>query len=68
MSQWVVKQGQRGGAVEYPRLLKLASEVGESDLEVRLADYLSPPYPAGSVAEWRRMLQPSPRPHFELAD
>jgi hypothetical protein len=35
----VAKHGQRGGAVEYLRLLKLASEVGESDIEVMLADY-----------------------------
>lgn len=64
----VAKQGQRGGAVEYLRLLKLASEVGESDIEVMLADYLSPPYPAWSVAELRRILQPDPRPHIELSE
>lgn len=66
--QLVVKHGQRGGAVEYLRLLKLASEVGESDIEVMLADYLSPPYPAWSVGELRRMLQPEPRPQIELSD
>jgi hypothetical protein len=64
----VVKHGQRGGTVEYLRLLKLASEVGESDLEVMLADYLSPPYPAWSVGELRRILQPEPRPQIELSD
>lgn len=64
----VVKHGQRGGAVEYLRLLKLASEVGESGIEVMLADYLSPPYPAWSVGELRRILQPEPRPHIELSD
>jgi hypothetical protein len=61
-------QGQRAGAVEYLRLLKLASEVGESDIEVMLADYLSPPYPAWSVEGLRRILQPELRPHIELAD
>jgi hypothetical protein len=66
--QLVGKQGQRGGAVEYLRLLKLASEVGESDIEVMLADYLSPPYPAWSVEGLRRILQPERRPHIELTD
>jgi hypothetical protein len=60
--------GQRRGAVEYLRLLKLASEVGESDIEVMLADYLSPPYPAWSVDELRGILAPRPRPHIELAE
>ena len=32
------------------------------------ADYLSPPYPAWSVEELRRILQPELRPHIELAD
>jgi hypothetical protein len=56
----VAQQGQRRGAVEYLRLLKLASEVGESQVEVMLADYLSPPYPAWSVGELGRILQPRP--------
>jgi hypothetical protein len=47
--------------VEYLRLLKLASEVGESDMEVMLADFLSSPYPAWSVGELRRILQPEPQ-------
>jgi hypothetical protein len=64
----VAKHGQRGGAVEYLRLLKLASEVGESDIEVMLADYLSPPYPTWSVGELRRILQPEPRPQIELSE
>ncbi len=64
----VAKHGQRGGAVEYLRLLKLASEVGESDLEVMLADYLSPPYPAWSVGELRRLLLPEARPQMEVIE
>ena len=56
----VAQQGQRRGAVEYLRLLKLASEVGESQVEVMLADYLSPPYPTWSVGELGRLLQPRP--------
>jgi hypothetical protein len=58
--QLVAQQGPRRGAVEYLRLLKLASEVGESQVEVMLADYLSPPYPAWSVGELGRILQPRP--------
>jgi hypothetical protein len=64
----VTKHGPRGGAVEYLRLLKLASEVGESDIEVMLADYLSPPYPAWSVGELRRILQPEPKPRLDLVE
>jgi hypothetical protein len=64
----VGKHGQRAGGVEYLRLLKLASEVGESDIEVMLADYLSPPYPAWSVEELRRILQPEPRTQIELRE
>jgi hypothetical protein len=62
------KHGQRSGAVEYLRLLKLASEVGESDIQVMLADFLSPPYPAWSVEGLRRILAPEPRPHIELSE
>lgn len=62
----VSKHGQRTGAVEYLRLLKLASEVGESDVELMLVDYLSPPYPVWSVELLRRNLQPEPRPCIEL--
>jgi len=64
----VAKHGQRGGALEYLRLLKLASEVGESDIEVMLADFLSPPYPAWSVGELRRILQPEPKPQIEMSE
>lgn len=64
----VAKHGQRGGAVEYLRLLKLASEVGESDIEVMLADYLTPPYPAWSVQELRRILQPESRVVIDLIE
>lgn len=39
----------------------VAEDVGESDLEVMLADYLTPPYPAWSVQELRRILQPESR-------
>jgi hypothetical protein len=42
--------------------------VGESDIEVMLADYLSPPYPAWSVAELRRILQPEPTLPLAVAE
>lgn len=64
----VAKHGQRGGAVEYLRLLKLASKVGQSDIEVMLADYLSPPYPEWSVGELRRILQPAPQSPLALIE
>lgn len=64
----VAQQGARRGAVEYLRLLKLASEVGQSDVEVMLADCLSPPFPAWSVEALRRLLQPSLRSPLELAE
>jgi hypothetical protein len=68
MITWSGQQGPRCGTVEYLRLLKLASEVGASNVEVMLADYLSPPYPAWSVAELRCVLQPSPRSPIKLAE
>ena len=66
--QLVTQQGQRRGAVEYLRLLKLASEVGEREVELMLVDFLSPPYPAWSVEELRQILQPSLRPQMEIAE
>ena len=64
----VAKEGQRRGAVEYLRLLKLASEVGESSVELALMDFLSPPYPAWSVEGLRRGLQPESRSCIELSE
>jgi hypothetical protein len=62
----VAHQGPRAGAVEYLRLLKLASEVGESDVELMLVDYSSPPASVWSVELFRRILQPEARPPMEL--
>jgi transposase len=64
----VAQQGQRRGAVEYLRLLKLASEAGEHEVELALIDFLSPPYPAWSVDQLRRGLRPEPRPFIELSE
>jgi hypothetical protein len=66
--QLLARQGPGGGTVEYLRLLKLASEVGQSGIEVMLADCLSPPYLAWSVAELRRILQPEPPPPIPLIE
>jgi hypothetical protein len=66
--QLVGQQGQRRGAVEYLRLLKLASEVGEQNVELTLIDYLSPPYRSWSVEHLRRGLQPEARPLIELSE
>ena len=54
--------------MEYLRLLKLASEVGLSAVEVMLADFLSPPYPAWSVEALRGILQPCLRSPLALAE
>lgn len=64
----VTQQGQRRGSVDYLRLLKLASGVGESQVEVMLADYLSPPYPVWSVEGVGRILRPRPQWHVELRE
>jgi hypothetical protein len=42
--------------------------VGETEVEVMLADFLSPPYPAWSVEQMRCSLQPSTRPQIQLAE
>jgi hypothetical protein len=54
----VREQGPRQGAVEYLRLLKLASEVAERDLELLLVEYVCPPYPAWTVDRLRGLLLP----------
>jgi hypothetical protein len=46
----VAEQGRRQGSLEYLRLLKLASETGERDLELRLVEYVCPPFPSWTVA------------------
>lgn len=56
----VIQHGPRRGAVEYLRLLKLASEVNEDDLELLLIEFVCPPYPAWSVDRLREAMQPTP--------
>jgi hypothetical protein len=64
----VAEAGQRPGALEYLRLLKLASEVGQNDLELMLVEYVCPPYPTWTVDELRGLLQPQARPQPALAE
>jgi hypothetical protein len=56
----VEELGPRRGAVEYLRLLKLASEVGEREVELMLVEYTCPPYPQWSVEQIRQALAPRP--------
>ena len=60
--------GQRGGSLEYLRLLKLASETNEKDLEMLLVEYTVPPYPKWSVEAMRQMMQPQKRTLIEIAE
>jgi hypothetical protein len=62
------KWGPRRGAVEYLRLLKLASEVGESDVELMLVEYVCPPYPDWSVDQIRQALAPRPSQGVAVAE
>lgn len=64
----VAQQGRRHGSVEYLRLLKLASEVGQDDLELMLVEYVCPTHPAWSVDQLRELLRPPSRPHPALAE
>ncbi|MHC1763088.1 MAG: IS21 family transposase [Verrucomicrobiia bacterium] len=63
----VERHGQRRGNLEYLRLLKLASDVGEPALELYLVEYVCPPYPAWSVDQLRQWVQPTPKCQVELA-
>jgi hypothetical protein len=66
--QLVARQGRRRGVVEYLQLLKLTSEVRQTDVELMLVDFTSPPRPAWSVEQLRRALQPAARPELHLAE
>jgi len=66
--QLVARQGQRRGTVEYLQLLKLTSEVKQSDVELMLVDFTSPPCPTWSVEQLRRILQPAAQPQLELTE
>ncbi len=57
----VHRHGARDGGLEYLRLLKLASEVGERDLELLLIDYLSPPEKEWSVGQFQQIVSAWPQ-------
>lgn len=63
----VASQGRRQGSLEYLRLLKLASEVGQNDLELMLVEYVCPPHPTWSVEDLREFLRPQARSQPALA-
>lgn len=60
--------GNRRGDLEYLHLLKLASEVGEDKVELMLVEYVTPPYPAWSVEQIRRVLVRPESRHVCLAE
>ena len=64
----VSQKGQRRAVVEYLQLLKLTSEVKQGDVELMLVEYISPPYPAWSVEQLRRILRPTARPQLQMAE
>jgi hypothetical protein len=64
----VNRHGQRRGSLEYLRLLKLASDVGEEALSLYLVEFVCPPYPAWSVEELRKWVQPTPRSEIQMAE
>jgi transposase InsO family protein len=66
--QLVAQKGRRRGVVEYLQLLKLTSEVKQTDVELMLVDLTSPPYPVWSVEQLRRTLQPTARPELQMAE
>ena len=64
----MAQKGQRRAVVEYLQLLKLTSEVKQGDVELMLVDFTSPPYPAWSVEQLRRILIPVARPQLQMAE
>jgi hypothetical protein len=66
--QLVAQKGQRRAVVEYLQLLKLTSEVKQGDVELMLVDFTSPPYPAWSVEQLRRILLPLAQPQLQMAE
>jgi hypothetical protein len=64
----VAQRGQRRGVLEYLQLLKLTSQVGQSDVELMLIDFLSPPGCTWNVEQIRRALVPQAHPHLEMVE
>lgn len=66
--RFVAEQGNRRGALEYLRVLKLASEVGEKDVELMLVEFVCPPYPNWTAEQLRQMLAPRAPQQIVVAD
>jgi hypothetical protein len=64
----VAQRGQRRGVVEYLQLLKLTSQVRQSDVELMLIDFLSPPGVPWNVEQIRQALVPKAQPVLELVE
>jgi transposase len=64
----VSQRGSRRGVVEYLQLLKLTSQVRQSDVELMLIDFLSPPGCAWNVEQIRRALVPQRQSQLEVAE
>jgi hypothetical protein len=64
----VSQRGPRRGVVEYLQLLKLTSQVRQSDVELMLIDFLSPPGVAWNVEQIRQALVPSAQPVWEVVE
>jgi len=64
----VREQGNRRGGLEYLRLLKLASEVGQRDVERMLVEFVCPPYPDWTAEHLRQVLAPRPAKAITVVD
>ena len=64
----VQEQGNRRGGLEYLRLLKLASEVGEREVELMLVEFVCPPYPDWTADHLRQVLAPRPANGIVVVD
>lgn len=64
----VAQRGERRGVLEYLQLLKLTSQVRQSDVELMLIDFLSPPGCTWNVEQIRRALVPQAHPHLEVVE
>jgi transposase len=64
----VAEQGTRRSVLESLRLRKLASEVGEAEVELTLGEYVCPPYPRWTVDQVRQILSPRPPPPVVVAE
>lgn len=66
--QLIATHGQRQGALEYLRLLKLTSESSLREVEMMLVEYTCPPYPTWSVEALRQLLLPRASALIQLTE